>query len=130
MKGVAVVLYDEDKKILLQYRTADAPKYPNFWSFFGGRVEENETPEEGIIRETLEEINYPIPINELKFFLKKEQSDGMRYLFIAPCKNKSVLKLFEGEKMEWFPISEIKNLKMPPWQKEEIDKIEQFLKEL
>ncbi|MFH1590738.1 MAG: NUDIX hydrolase [archaeon] len=48
-------LYDEEGKLLLQYRRGLSP-YDEDWSFFGGGVEEGESAEEGLIREIEEEI--------------------------------------------------------------------------
>ena len=40
----------------LQWRTDDAPVYPSMIGLFGGGMDEGETPEEGMRRETEEEL--------------------------------------------------------------------------
>lgn len=42
----------------LSHRSKTAKQYPDNWSFWGGGIEENETPEEAMIREIQEELNW------------------------------------------------------------------------
>jgi hypothetical protein len=51
--SVAFIVYTDDEKILWVRRTKD-----NTWGFPGGHVEEGESPIEGAIRESKEEISY------------------------------------------------------------------------
>ena len=51
--SVAFIVYTDDEKILWMRRTKD-----NTWGFPGGHVEEGESPIEGAIRESKEEICY------------------------------------------------------------------------
>ena len=51
--SVAFIVYTDDEKILWMRRTKD-----NTWGFPGGHVEEGESPIEGAIRESREEIAY------------------------------------------------------------------------
>ena len=51
-----VILYDDEKRILIQDRDEHAPMYPNCWSFFGGHLEKGENPLEGAKREAFEEL--------------------------------------------------------------------------
>ena len=52
---VACALIDVDGRVLLAKRPAHKPM-PNLWEFPGGKIEENETPEQAIIRELDEEL--------------------------------------------------------------------------
>jgi 8-oxo-dGTP pyrophosphatase MutT (NUDIX family) len=56
---VAVAILHQDGKFLMQLRDDD-PRimYPGHWAFFGGHLEPGESPETGVRRELLEEINY------------------------------------------------------------------------
>lgn len=55
--GLAVITRKGDNKILLQFEN----KW-NQWRLPGGSLEENETPEEGVVREVLEETGYSVKI--------------------------------------------------------------------
>lgn len=50
-----IVPYTEDGRILLQDRR-DISKIGEDWGFFGGGIEENETPEQALVREAKEEL--------------------------------------------------------------------------
>src|SRR5882672_6158392 len=74
-KNVSVlILYSNERKILLQHRTKDAPTFPDYWAFFGGGVEEGESAEQAVKRESLEELGYELAGPRLftaqKFFYK------------------------------------------------------------
>jgi len=48
------------ERVLVGKRMADNPIFPNKWEFPGGKVEENETPEEAIVREFQEELEIEV----------------------------------------------------------------------
>ena len=57
VRNVSVLaLYNDQKEILLQHRSKDALRLPDYWAFFGGGIEGEETPEQAIAREILEEL--------------------------------------------------------------------------
>jgi 8-oxo-dGTP diphosphatase len=113
-RDVAVlILYDGDGRILLQHRTEDAPTFPDYWAFFGGGLEEGETPEQTVEREIIEELAYklrsPRRFSSRQFLYKgfeitvhvfTERYDG------------SPLTLGEGQGMGWFLPEETALLKM------------------
>ncbi|MDP2708681.1 MAG: NUDIX domain-containing protein [bacterium] len=53
-----IILFDQDKKILLQHRAEDAKRLPGYWGFFGGGIDQGETPEQAVRRETMEVLKY------------------------------------------------------------------------
>lgn len=113
-----VVLYDAQRRILLQHRDARAPIYPECWSFFGGGIESGETPLQAVIRETWEEIHYTLRAPVL--FMETAYADaacghrGRRYCYHEACTDKSGLRLGEGQAMGWSGFSEIERLITPP----------------
>ncbi|PSF33057.1 NUDIX hydrolase [Aphanothece hegewaldii CCALA 016] len=58
---VALAIIQQDGHLLMQLRD-DFPHiaYPGHWGLFGGHLELGETPEEGLKRELIEEINYKV----------------------------------------------------------------------
>lgn len=51
------IFYTPDKRILLQDRR-DRSKVGEEWGFFGGSIEEGETPEQAMLREMQEELAF------------------------------------------------------------------------
>ncbi len=62
---VAMAIIYQQGKFLMQLRD-DIPGilYPGVWGLFGGHLEAGESPEVGLKRELLEEINYSVDIPE------------------------------------------------------------------
>lgn len=60
---VGSILLNDKGEVLLQLRD-DKPelRYPNHWTFFGGAVEDGESPDEAIARELMEELELDIPV--------------------------------------------------------------------
>jgi 8-oxo-dGTP diphosphatase len=110
-----ILLYDKEEKFLLQHRTSDAKRLPGHWGFFGGEVEKGETPREAVIREAFEELRHK-PNNLKLAFEEGFFLDGVpmhMHMFIeAYYKDKSELRLGEGQEWGWYKASEIGGLKM------------------
>ena len=66
---VAIAILTQENKVLMQLRD-DVPNiiYPGCWGFFGGHLEPNESPEMAVVREIKEEINYKVPMRQMKLF--------------------------------------------------------------
>lgn len=61
--NVALGILHQNSKFLLQLRdNIPTIVYPGYWAFFGGHIEENETPEVAVQRELEEEIGYAPPV--------------------------------------------------------------------
>ena len=110
-----IILYDSERRFLLQHRTSDAKVLPNYWAFFGGGIKNNETPEDAVRRETFEELGYKIKNLELLLeqSFKIDDMYGYRYIYIdAFYGNISELKLNEGQGWGWFTLPETEDLKI------------------
>jgi len=120
-----IIFYDKDKRILLQDRRGIS-KLGAEWGFFGGEIEQGETPEQAVVRETKEELCFDLKDYkyvgeygyEIEKSLKKKfanfKFDAVSCkVFIAPLKdNLSKFKLKEGKKMKLFFLDEAEKLKM------------------
>jgi len=62
-----LVLYNKHGDILLQHRDKHATYYPEHWGFFGGGVEDSESPSDALKREIREELK--IEIQESLFYM-------------------------------------------------------------
>jgi 8-oxo-dGTP diphosphatase len=113
-RNVAVViLYDGDGRILLQHRTVDAPTFPDYWAFFGGGLEEGETPEQAVEREIIEELAYTLK-SPRRFISRQFLHEGIGYtmhVFLERYDG-SPLVLGEGQGMGWFLPEQTTILKM------------------
>jgi len=116
-RQVAVIIfYDEKKRILLQNR-AGISKFGEEWGFFGGGVEGDETPNEALVREIKEELDYQLKDHS---FLKEvhyitNEFDIKLYIFISPLKDKlNKFSQKEGKGMKLYSLEKAKKLKMMP----------------
>jgi mutator protein MutT len=115
IKAAVIILYNGDKRVLLQHRTEDAKLFPGYWAFFGGAIKVKETPEEAVCREAFEELNYILSSPE--FFTKLEigldNGKGEVFIFIKQFNGQeSTLRLQEGQNWGWFTYDEATNLNM------------------
>ena len=79
MKKIAAIILENDDGEILLYLRDNKPgiSFPNHWDLIGGHVEEGETPEEALVRETKEELN--VDLKEYKFYKKYECLTGDAY---------------------------------------------------
>ena len=110
----AIVLYNEKNEILLQFRDNNAPTLKNMWGFFGGKVENNETPYNAVIRETKEELTYDL--KNLKLIIIDQydykQFKGKIFIFIKKYNKTKKLIQNEGENMKFVSFTDIDNLNL------------------
>jgi 8-oxo-dGTP diphosphatase len=105
MKQIAMVLLFDRRGRLLVYLRDDKPDipFPNHWDFFGGHVEEGETPEEALVREVKEELG--VDLSQWNFFRRYVCTEGdvypnTKYLYWAKIdKIAEELTLYEGQRL-------------------------------
>jgi 8-oxo-dGTP diphosphatase len=112
MKQIAqVLLFDRDRKLLIYLRD-DKPNipFPNHWDFFGGHVEEGETPEQALMREVKEELGFDL-LN-WEFVRRYECAEGdaypnIKYVYRANIdKQPAELVLAEGQRLTSIAMEE------------------------
>ncbi len=105
MKQIAqVLLFDRHGKLIIYLRDdkPDIP-FPNHWDLIGGHVEEGETPEQALVRETREEIG--VELQHWQFFRRYECTVGDAYpnrkFIYHACIDRlaAELPLFEGQRL-------------------------------
>ena len=104
--------------VFMQKRASDAKRYPGKIAFFGGHAEPHEIPEQTLVREIKEELNYdliPISFKDAAYkFLETQQfeEDGETvvkhiYYFKVPDDFDEKITIGEGDYGQWFTQDEI-----------------------
>ena len=124
----AVILYDEQSRILLQHRTDDAPTSPGYWSFFGGHVDCGETLEQAAKREAFEELSYVL--HEPRHWLSQpflcEGRTYTQHIFLERYGG-APLSLGEGQAMRWFSPNETGALLMSVHSRAAVEALDRWL---
>lgn len=110
-----LVLYNDQKQILLQQRSEDAPRWPGYWAVFGGGVEDGETIEDALRREIREELNYEVRNPRLFITEQAVSEDGVLIkgnVFVEKYDASQTLILGEGQGFGWFSLEEALQLKI------------------
>lgn len=110
MKGVMAILLNEDNRVLLQLRD-DKPDIPNpgKWSVWTGKLEENENPVQGVVREVKEETG--LQLKNPQFFCKiYNKNDVENYVFVDRVDVEEEIEVNEGQKGQLFHMDEVEEL--------------------
>ncbi|MEX0805378.1 MAG: NUDIX domain-containing protein [Candidatus Binatia bacterium] len=105
MKQIAQVLLFDRGGRLLVYLRDDKPDipFPNHWDFFGGHLEEGESPKQALVREVKEEIG--VELRQWNFFRLYNCTRGdvypnIKYIYWARIDKLPVeLTLNEGQRL-------------------------------
>jgi 8-oxo-dGTP diphosphatase len=112
MKQIAhVLLFDRSGRLLIYLRDDNpAIPFPNHWDFFGGHVENGETPEAALVREVKEELG--IELEQWNFFRRYVCTQGdaypnVKYVYWARIEAApEELTLYEGQRLKSLRIEE------------------------
>ena len=85
------LIFNEENKLLLVRRSDDDDWMAGKFALVGGGVEENEIPEETIIREAKEETN--LTIKKPKLVYSTIEENTFLYVFLAKVNNSDKIKL-------------------------------------
>ena len=124
MIHVAVaVIFNDQGKILIAERPPH--KYaPGLWEFPGGKVEKNETVQEALHREIIEEINLTILSARPWLQIHHDYSDRSVLLDVWIIEQFSgEPESMEGQLIKWVSLSELDQFTFPEGNKEIIEKL-------
>ena len=110
----AIIVFGD--RLLLQLRdTGKRIYYPGFWGFFGGDLEPDEAPEEGLKRELAEELALSDFVFEKIFTWKNPETSTRLHYFLVPLeRTPEDLPLYEGMAKRLFRLGEIDRLTVTP----------------
>ena len=119
--SVGAIIYYRGKYLLQKRDKKKNIFFPNIWGVFGGTIEKNETPLQGIKRELKEELN--LKFQNPQFFLKltiKSKNftpHRTRYFFVCklPLSFRKDIILTEGQKFEFQKLEDIGHNDIVPW---------------
>lgn len=117
MKMIAAIILENDKGEFLFYLRDNKPgiPFPQHWDLIGGHVEEGETPDEALVREVKEELDFDL--KEFSFFRQYDCLTGDAYPNIKYIYSGSFntpveeITLLEGDRPQYFSRAEIPHIK-------------------
>lgn len=117
MEKIAAIILENDNGEFLFYLRDNKPgiPFPQHWDLIGGHLEEGETPDEALVRETKEELDFDL--KDFKFFKKYECPEGDAYPNIKYIYSGKInlpideITLLEGDYAKYFKREEVPSLK-------------------
>jgi len=113
---VAVALIDDQRRVLLAQRPA-GKKMAGLWEFPGGKVEDNETPEEALVRELHEELGIDVDAADLEplAFASHTYDDFHLLMPLFDCPTwRGTPQAKEGQTLAWVNADALSSYAMPP----------------
>jgi 8-oxo-dGTP pyrophosphatase MutT (NUDIX family) len=114
LNSALLIIYNKKLDFLMQIRSKDAPIMPSFIGFFGGGMEDGESPYEAAIRESKEELEVLL---DYKFYKERVaivegKYRELAYFYIAEIDNK-MFTVNEGDGFYWLNIKkDLRDLKI------------------
>ena len=90
-------------------------EYKDWWEFPGGKIEEEETPEQALVREILEELDTLITVDRYLTTVEYDYPDFHLSMDCFWCSLKEGhLTLLEHEAAKWLPLSDLRQVDWLP----------------
>jgi 8-oxo-dGTP diphosphatase len=116
--GASVIIVNKNSEVLMLHRDNN-PKifWPDYWTYIGGDVNENENFETAARRELKEETNYIAdilyPLAEEEY-TRDDEKAVMRHVFWTMYDEKQEVECLEGKEIKFLKLEELKNKKLTP----------------
>ena len=113
---VAGALVDESNQVLVTTRP-EGKDMTGLWEFPGGKVKENEKPEQALCRELQEELEVVISESEMSpvGFVSHAYENFHVVILLFLCRKwQGVPNPTEGQKMKWLKMADMNASEMPP----------------
>ena len=110
-----LALINEKNEVLISLRK-NKKEYNGYWEYPGGKIENGETLEQGLVREIREELNIAITnscIAPLTFAMEKEEmNETILFLYVCRKWDGSITSLL-NQKIEWVKPIDLAQYQMP-----------------
>lgn len=124
---VAALIWDNDKFLICQRPLGK--NLPLLWEFAGGKVEKNESKEDALIRECMEELNVKIVVDSIFHEVTHNYDDFSIHLTLYNAHILSgIPEKIEHNDIKWITANDVNKYEFCPADKDIIDKIINFKK--
>lgn len=95
-------------EVYLQKRSATMKTLPNYFGFWGGGLENNETPEAALVREVKEELDIDLDLSTVELFNRYEFLRSIKHVYIFEATDDwdQKIKVGEGDFGKWFLLED------------------------
>ncbi|OAH54359.1 MULTISPECIES: (deoxy)nucleoside triphosphate pyrophosphohydrolase [Bacillaceae] len=123
VRVVGAVIENEQHQILCALRSPDMT-FPNLWEFPGGKIEKDETPEESLRREIIEELACTVEVEKKIEEVTHEYEAVIVNLLTYKCRIiDGTPTAEEHAELRWVPKNELSTLVWAPADIPTIDKL-------
>lgn len=125
IKVAAAIIKNDDKIFVAQRGYGE---FKDRWEFPGGKINQNETPQQALIREIYEELDTVVEVGKLIDTIEYDYPDFhlIMYCFLCTVKE-GTLVLKEHEAAKWLNKGKIDSVEWLPADKSLITKIKEII---
>ncbi len=103
--AVVAVIRNEAGKYLVLKRSPNEIAYPNMWTFPGGKVEDNDTTEETLIKEIKEEVGLTLKPGKIllkdKSFIRPDGQTAKVFSYLCEVDGREAIKMDKNDFTEY-----------------------------
>lgn len=120
---VTAALLRKNSKILLTKRPANKPQ-GGFWEFPGGKLQQDETPQQALQRELREELDLEVKVGSIFEVVYHRYEWGPVLILVYECQPCSeVIRNLEVAEHRWIAVAELSGYDVLPADRPIIDKL-------
>lgn len=113
--SVVAVIRNQDGKYLVLKRSEREIAFPGMYTFPGGKVEDNDTVEETLMKEALEEANLQLKPGKIllkdKSFVRPDEQTVKVFSYLCEVEDVSGLKISDDfTDYKWITLGDLKNI--------------------